>query len=152
MIKLLRKSILDPGWLITKKKFQPEKYLEKRANFKDNLTFDEVSVQRRIDSVAEDWILFVPTSVTKEQVIGTIESYNLSESDGLGFVIHPVIFDNVKEQVFCFFTFFDIKTKKIYWRSEIVEDGSGYGYKQTYGYGLVSCTETYFDWVFKKAK
>jgi hypothetical protein len=139
------------AWLaFYQKEIPPEKYLRKWIDFKEGFNYNPGSVQIRMESISNDWVVVTPINISKDQVIETIKSYQLPENAGLGFVIHPVVFDEITKEVFCFFTFFNIKTKEIYWIVETKEEGMGIGLKQIYGLGLVQTTKYYVDEVYKK--
>ena len=138
------------AWLVF---FQgiPEKYLGNMLKFKEEeFVYNQYSVQSRIDSISKDWIVVTPLTISKEQVIKIVKSYSLPENDGLGFVIHPVMFDEISKEVYCFFTFFNIKTKEIYWIVETKDKGMGPGLKKTYGYGMINATHKYLNEVYRK--
>ncbi len=138
------------AWLaFYQKEIPPDKYLRKWLDFKEGFNFNPISVQSRIDSIANDWVIVTPTTVTKEQIIRAIQSYKLTENEGLGFVIHPVLFDEITKNVYCYFTFFDVKTKNVYWISETMAEGFGRGIKEIYALGMVYSTKLYIDKVYK---
>jgi hypothetical protein len=139
------------AWLVFFQEGIPEKYLRNMLKFKEEeFVYNQYSVQSRMDSISKDWIVVTPLSISKEQVFETIKSYNLPDKDGLGFVIHPVIFDEVSKDVYCFFTFFNIRTKEIFWIVETKEKGMGAGLKKNYGYGMTNATQKYLNEVYRK--
>jgi hypothetical protein len=61
------------------------------------------------------------------------------------------MFDEMTKNAFCFFTFFNIQTREIYWIAETKNEGVGPGLKRIFGYGMAYSTKLYFDDVYQKA-
>lgn len=140
------------AWLaFYQKEIPPETFIKTRLKFK-NYDFNDYSVQIRTDSVKKDWVVIATREITIDDISAVIRTYNLGNDNGLGFVIHPVEFNNLKKTTKCYFTFFDISTKKILWITETSgELGIGIvGVTGLYGYGMVHCTLTYLDKVYSK--
>lgn len=146
--KELRKYL--GAWLaFYQKEIPPKNYLFRWLKF-DKYYFNPSSVQIRIDSVPQEWVGITAPEITIEDVTNAIKTYNLGKDSGIGFVIHPVEFNNLEEEAKCFFTFFDIATKKVLWISETKGYVSGWGVTQWYGYAMIDCTKHYVDYIYRK--
>lgn len=138
------------AWLsYYQKELPPRERIIKWLGFR-NTVFDEYSVQSRIDSVVKDWVVNVAPEVKVSDISSVIKRYQLDQSDGLGFVVHPVEFNSIDERAKCYFTFFDISTREILWITEIRTYASGLGYTEPFGSGIIRCTRGYIDGVYKK--
>lgn len=138
------------AWLAFYQKVIPPKdYLFRWLKF-DKYYFNAGSVQVRIDSVPKEWVGIAAPEVSMQDIKKTIQGYNLGKDNGIGFVIHPVEFNNIDEDAKCFFTFFDIPTKNILWISETKGHVGGWGVTQWYGLAMVDCTKHYIDYLYKK--
>jgi hypothetical protein len=138
------------AWLAFYQKEIPPKYcLFKWLKF-DKYYFNASSVQVRIDSVPKEWVGIAAPEVSIEDVKEAIQGYNLGKDNGIGFVIHPVEFNNIDEEAKCFFTFFDIPTRKVLWISETKGRIGGWGVTQWYGLAMVDCTKHYIDYIYKR--
>jgi hypothetical protein len=138
------------AWLaFYQKQIPPKNYLFRWLKF-DKYYFNSNSVQLRLDSVPKEWVGITAPEVTIEDVTKAIQGYNLGKDNGIGFVIHPVEFNNLEEEAKCFFTFFDIPTKKVLWISETKGYVSGIGVTQWYGFAMVDCTKHYIDYIYRK--
>jgi hypothetical protein len=129
----------------------PQKCIRIWLKFSDGFIFNSESVQCRIDSVAKDWVVSSQKNeVTIENISVLIKSYNLGEDTGIGFVIHPVEFNYIDKNTICYFTFFDIATKKVLWISETSATNDNYSITRSYGLGMVLSTKNYIDKIYKK--
>jgi hypothetical protein len=138
------------GWISYYHKYLPPyNYLFKKLKF-DNYLMDYYSVQNNIDSVARNWIVASAKEVNINDISASIKKYDLEVSNGIGFVIHPVEFIESKGMTKCYFTFFEINTRKILWVSEIQGSGNGSGITQLYGRGMIVCTKNYIKNIYQK--
>jgi hypothetical protein len=129
-------------------KFPPQN-LTKMLKF-DQTFFNDNAVQIRIDSVPKNWVVFSTHNVKIDSISNTIRTYNLGQDKGLGFVIHPIEFNTLTMKSTCYFTFFDIVTKKILWIAEISVDVKGLGLTQPFGYGMIESTKVFINDLYKK--
>ena len=111
--------------------------------------YNRYSVQQRLDSIAEDWVVLGHKMPTSQDVKQVIMRYDLPENSGLGFVIHPVEFNDSEKKVICYFTFFDIQTKEVYAMGCTWDLPSNYGFTRGFGLGMVSCMERYLQFIYE---
>jgi hypothetical protein len=138
------------AWLsYFKKNESGEKLILSKLQFV-RVIMDDYSVERNLDSVPQNWVVSSIQEVTIKDVEALIKAYNLKQNSGIGFVIHPVEFNDNEQIAKCFFTFFDNDTRKILWISETQGRTSGMGVTEWFGNGMLNCTKIYFNKILSK--
>ena len=113
---------------ITKKK------LQNKLN-KDNVVWNFepiLNINKKLNS--ED--LGTPATYTfaKDSLQSFINTYNIPEKEGIGFVINIECFDNAHKRVTAYYTFFDISTKKIL-MTDYISSWNGNSYNRILDWG-----------------
>ncbi len=83
-------------------------------------------------------------TISKDSIQSYISKYNLSEKEGVGFVVIIECFDNANKKVSGYFTFFDISSKQILKIDYISsKDGNSYNRVSDWGVALVIAFKRY---------
>ena len=138
------------AWISTyAKELPPEKYISKWLKKKDNFTFESEDVQKRTELVDEKWIIWEDYSFSLEQLKEIIQSYDLKQNSGLGFVINAENFNKKHEYMTLYYTFFDIQTREILWTTKIKGVPGGWGMNGFWSNGLTNTLKIYIDKCYK---
>ncbi|MCB2196467.1 MAG: hypothetical protein KQH79_11455 [Bacteroidetes bacterium] len=138
------------AWVSTfEKELPPEKYISKWLK-KEGFTFEPDDVQKRTELVDKKWIIRESYSFSIEQLKEIIQSYELQQDNGLGFVINAENFNKSHEYMTLYYTFFDIKSRKILWTTKIKGVPGGWGMNGFWSNGLTNSIKIYIDKCYKK--
>ena len=139
------------AWISTfEKELPPDKYISKWLNMKNGFTFEPEDVQQRAELVDEKWIIRGDYSFSFEQLKEIIKSYDLNQSNGLGFVINAENFNKQHEYMTLYYTFFDIRTREILWTTKIKGVPGGWGMNGFWSNGLTNSLKIFIDKSYKK--
>ena len=139
------------AWISTfEKELPPEKYIGKWLKKKDNFTFEPEDVQKRAELVDENWIIREDYSFSFDQLKEIIQSYDLKQNSGLGFVINAENFNKKHEYMTLYYTFFDIQTREILWSTKIKGVPGGWGMNGFWSNGLTNSIKIFIDKNYKK--
>jgi hypothetical protein len=127
-----------PAWITYfNDKIPPEK-LEKRSYFGKKVIYDPVSVQDRYKLLdTETWVTHYEKNINEEQIKDLIKSYELQEKEGIGCVLIVDNLNKPKERTTAYLTFFDIKSREIYWLIKSKAKADGWGMTGFWGQGLM---------------
>lgn len=139
------------AWVSTfQKELPPEKHISKWLKKKNGFTFNPDPMLKRTELVEEKWVLLESYSFDIEKLKEIIQSYDLKESSGLGFVINAENFNKQHEYMTLYYTFFDIQTREILWTAKIKGEPGGWGMNGFWSNELTNSLKTYIDKCYKK--
>ena len=141
-----------PAWIAD---FDQDYELEHRVKKymkKDDFIYSASDVQKRYESVIEDWVLFEDYSMGIEKVESSIKSYSLQEKSGVGFVINIENFNKRADRGTMFISFFDIKTRDILWSVEMFGKPGGFGMTTYWTSSIKQTMDKFFDLYRKRSK
>lgn len=111
-------------------------YINKWFKLNGKFSYDYVTVQNPSMLGQEKWVVEQHTEVSTQLIQQSINKYELNKKTGVGFVIHPVLYDANENHSTCYFTFFDLTNKEILWtakiRSKSEKVGRGHHKSETY--------------------
>jgi hypothetical protein len=86
-----------------------------------------------------DWISLDAFELPTSKLMNHVESYDLKETEGVGFVIIAENFNKETARASVFYTFFDIRTREILWAVKIKMAPVGVGMTNYWVGGMVDC-------------
>jgi len=139
------------AWIQTfEKELSPYQYIRRWLKKKDGFTFEPEDVQKRAELVDEEWVIRESYSFSIEQLKEIIQSYELKQDNGLGFVINAENFNKSREYMTLYYTFFDINSREILWATKIKGVPGGWGMNGFWSNGLTNSIKIYIDKCYKK--
>ena len=115
---------------------------------KEKVTFNfdpTLAVNKKLNS--DDLGAITKVTISKDSIQSYINEYELSEKEGVGFVVILECFDNAGKRTSGYFTFFDIATKQVL-KSDYVSSREGilsYNRVSDWGSAVVIAFEKYLD-------
>jgi hypothetical protein len=140
-----------PAWIRILNKFHDEKYLAKKLQ-KDKVIFDFEYTGGLIKKLDKNSLVSISKHIIpSDSVQSIINSYQLTQQDGIGFVVIVECFDKAAEKSTAYFTFFDIASKKIIMSSYFgIGHAIGFGLSEHWGTSLENTFYYYLDEGYKK--
>lgn len=138
-----------PAWVA---KFEEEKVskpmkLAKKFE-KDNIQLvqNQIQNEERYNLVDEDWIRPNSRDIPIEQVKDIVESLknNISEKEGVGFIMIMDSFNKPENRVRGICTFFNISTGELLWAAKVKSAAGDKGMTRHWGFGIVRMFNIYF--------
>lgn len=122
---------LVPGVIGFLNEHTTENDLQKRFK-KERVKFSFDHMQTVVKNIKnEDIVSMVKHNIHADSIQSIINSYNINEKEGIGFVVIVECFEKITKRSTAYFVFFDIASKKI-----IMSDY--FGGKEADGYGLIN--------------
>lgn len=141
-----------PAWITYfHQELDPNNHIKRWLRKGDNFEFEYSDVQDRVMLVPQTWIKFNRNSFNIDTLQQVINSYQLKKKEGLGFVINIENFNKSEVYVTAYFTFFDIKSRKILWATKVRATPDAWGMTGYWGSGIRIATKIYFDKVYFKS-
>jgi hypothetical protein len=143
----LRKFI--PKWIKSlQKDINPERYITPLHRHGNNFEPEPIEVQDRNKSGQDIWINSESYSINFDTLQNTISSYHLTKNKGIGFVINVENFNKPGDYITCYFTFFDIASRKILWTTKVRSKPGGYGMNEYWANGIRTAFKFFINDVY----
>jgi len=146
----MRKFI--PSWIyFFQKEVDPDFYIKKWLRKGDNFESELTEVQEKFNKGMDSWISSNKYSFNTDTLQMVINSYKLTKTEGIGFVINLENFNKEERYLTAYFTFFDIATRQILWATKIRSRPGGHGMTAYWGEGIRDGIKIYMDEVYFKS-
>ncbi len=112
---------------------------------KDKIIFnEEPTIELNKKLISSNLVSITKKSISKDSIQKYVNNYNITEKDGVGFVIIIESFDNQNKSVSAYYTFFDIATKKVLLSDYFISrDGNSYNRVLDWGAAVVIALNKY---------